>query len=157
MFRVLILLLITASAVTAWAPVASCSSYRSAIKSLPAASQSDGGVDGSTMDKTSRRGMLGSVFATASLAFFPSVASAKDSRSSAPSPWPYAPSPLPTSARLSSVTLSYEAGDDPLASFGAELSGMKTLNIGTSVNATGLNQAIEQSAKKRQINPRTHG
>lgn len=111
----------------------------------------------------SRREMFGTAFAAASLTFLPSISSARD-RNGVPSAWPYAPSPLPSVAARptlssSSVTLSYEGGDDPLASFGAELSGMKTIN--TSVNVTGggggLDQAIDQSMKKKRIDPRTHG
>lgn len=158
MLRTLILLLLGEN-VVAWVPVTSRSHCFTLIK---AASQDDGRHD--VVDDTgilSRRGMLTAAFTAASLTFLPSAVSSKDSRSSSPSPWPYAPSPLPTASHTpaelsSSVTVSLE-GDDPLASFGAELSGMKTINASPSVNATGLNQALEQSSKKKRIDPRTHG
>jgi len=157
MFRVLILFLwLPLTMAAAWAPVDSRSLSRSrAITPLQAAPQDDNG----NVDFTTRRNMLGTAFVAGSLAFFPSVSSSRD-RSTARSAWPYAPSPLPSASRTPaelsySLTVSYE-GDDPLASFGAELSGMKALNTNTVVNAT-LNQAIDQSIKKKQIDPRTHG
>lgn len=162
MFRLLLLFLIVGVA-AAWTPVA----YRNLQASTSLKASRVDGDDGKDTDGLSRRNVLSTAFAAASLTFLPSAALSKDSRSSSPSPWPYAPSPLPSSARTpaelssiysySSVAISLE-GDDPLASFGAELSSMKTIApSSTVVNATGLNQAIDESSKKKRIDPRTHG
>lgn len=157
MFRSLITLIFTSGTVLAWAPMVSRHCFHS--DTTLCQSSHDEGI----IALVSRRGMFGTVFAAASLTFLPLESSARDRNGAVPSGWPYAPSPLPSavaSATLSSsVTVSYEGSDDPLASFGAELSGMKTIN--TSVNVTGgggnLDEAIDQSMRKKRIDPRTHG
>lgn len=155
MIRVLIILLLGVA--EAWvAPVAH--NFR-VITSLRAISNDNGDFTLAT-----RRNVLGATFTAASLTCLPSASSSRE-RSSVPSAWPYAPSPLPSAARApaepsisSSLTVSYD-GSDPLASFGAELSGLKTINANSALNVTGgnIDQALDQSTKKRQIDPRTHG
>lgn len=160
MTRVFTLLLICGT-VTGWAAIISPGCFVHFDTSLQTVSHRDED-DAAT---TSRRGMLGTVFTAASLTFLPLTCSARDRSSAVPSTncWPYASSLLPPASRAtlsSSVTVSYDANDDPLASFGMELSGMKSINSSNmSVNATGggLNQAIDQSMKKKLIDPRTHG
>ena len=154
MCRVVLILFLVSWTTAAWAWVPLFSPSFRSLPSHQGTSRDDG-----DFYEMSRRSVLGVSFAAVSLTFRPSASFPKD-RSSAPTAWPHSPSPLPTSARtpveLSSLTLSYEE-NDPLASFGIELSGMKKVNTNISVNATGLNQAIDQSIKKKQIDPRTHG
>ena len=158
MLRLLILFLIGATTL-AWAPVIS------QFDSAPALHA----TRDENRNKMSRRRLLNSAFAA--LTFLPSTSLAK------------LPGPLPSvhsESELSSTTLSYDttpSQQDPLDSFGKELSGIKstfgnmpdtrnptTVNsaispptyVPSTGNASNLQQAIEESLKKKRIDPRTH-
>lgn len=157
MLRLLILLLISVMTL-AWVPV--ISQFNSAT-ALHAARDED-------HKNMSRRRVLNAAFAA--LTLLPSASLAKLS------------GPLPSvhsSAELSSITLSYDTPpEDPLDSFGKELSGITSPagNIPDTQNPTAVNsaassptyapstgsasnlqQAIDESLKKKRIDPRTHG
>ena len=158
MLRLLILFLIIVMT-SAWVPVVS--QFNSAT-ALHAARDKD-------HDNMSRRRVLNSAFAA--LTFLPSASVAKS------------PIHLPSvhsAAELSSITLSYDTpSEDPLDSFGKELSGITSTagNIpdtrnptavnsaaspptyapSSTGNASNLQQAIDESLKKKRIDPRTHG
>jgi hypothetical protein len=151
MLRLLILLLISVTTL-AWVPLVSQCNSATALH----ASRDEG-------RNMSRRLVLNSAVAT--LTFLPSVSLAKST------------TPLPS--ELSSITMSYDtSSEDPLDSFGKELSGIKsttgnmpdtrnptTVNseanpptyAPSTGNASNLQQAIDESLKKKRIDPRTHG